>query len=99
MKPKTTQLFCYGTLLDPRIQEALWHSCKAGPIAVVPGHHILHGDYPRLRSCPQEGNPGAVGRVLSLTAHELKLAIIYEGPDYSLGTVELEDGSTVACFL
>lgn len=90
-------LFCYGTLLNPRIQVYLWGHCKTGSPASL-AHHIVDysGPYPRMVPVePDEAYPeyqGCLGRVFQLTDEEFRAVTAYEGPEYRLVRVTLSDG-------
>ncbi len=88
------QLFVYGTLKDPAVQQAVFGRMVEGTPDVLAGYkkgEITLGAavYPIIR--PDEASQ-VEGRVLEITAHELALIDRYEGSDYQRVQVTLTSG-------
>ena len=88
------QLFVYGTLKDPAVQQAVFGRVVEGTPDALEGYHrgeITLGSrvYPIIR--PDEGSQ-VEGRVLEVTLQELALIDRYEGSDYQRVQVTLKSG-------
>ena len=90
----TEQLFVYGTLIDPVIQQQVFGRVTLGEPDILAGYkkgNICLGGavYPIIR--PEVGTK-VEGRLLNLSPAELALTDQYEGEDYRRIKVSLVSG-------
>ncbi|MCO5725086.1 gamma-glutamylcyclotransferase family protein [Robiginitalea marina] len=95
-------LFAYGTLLENRVQQAVFGRLIEGEPDILPGYEkqdgMVLGTYPGLFRAP--GTKGRVaGRRLPLTAGEFRQADAYEGALYRRAYLELASGHRAWVYL
>lgn len=107
---RTEQLFSFGTLLDPKVQQALF----GRQVETTPDELLGHGtttvritDPEVIATSGKETHLGLVrregdvvtGGVLALTPTELAAADAYEVADYARRRVKTRDGGQVWCYV
>ncbi len=91
----THYIFSYGTLIDDRVQQALFHRNLENTPDVLPGYRIAEKKmYGRYLVVERTGNPqdSVPGYALAVKEEELTIADTYEGESYERITVKLKSG-------